>query len=164
MIDIQLEGNWLGVKLALAQLPSSVNSSAIWGQRKVAEGLVKRVKQHLNRQDLGWVPKSSKTNSGDSRVLIDTETYYNNIKAWKQGNTYNAGVKKSAYNAHGISVAYYANLHETGTDRLPARPLWAPSFKEMGGHKGVKKIVTQAIYDKVKKLRAVGFEVTIERL
>lgn len=164
MLDIQFDGNWLGVDVAFKSLPEAVRSSATWGQRKAAELLVKKVKNHINRQDLGWAPRSVKTHSGDPRTLVDEEAYYSAIRAWKTGNSYNAGVSANAYSARGISIAYYALLQELGTGDIPRRPLWEPSFREIGGNKGIKKIVVTSIYDKIKKLRAAGLEITLGRL
>lgn len=161
MLEIKKEGNWVGVKLALQNLPLQVRSSAVWGQQKVATKLVKIVKKHINSQDLGWVPRSAKSRSNDPRILVDSEAYYGSIKAWRTGDTYNAGVPANAFNARGMRIADYAAMNEYGADNLPARPLWAPSFKELGGKKGVSSIVTAAIFEKVRRLRAVGLDVKI---
>lgn len=164
MIDIELKGNWLGVSIALERLPTEVISSAVWGQRKVAEGLVKRVKKHINNQDLGWVARAASTISNDPRILVDQEAYYSAIKAWKVGNSYFAGVPANASNARGIKIADYAIVHELGWENIPARPLWGPSFKEMGGKRGVKKEMIKPIFQKAAKLKALGFNVTLGKL
>lgn len=160
MIEFNLIGQWAGVADALDMLPAEIQSSAVWGQRKVAERLIRIVKGHINDQDLGWEPLDPKTNSGDPRILVDYEDYYSAIKAWKDLGTYYAGVPRTAKNRRGISIAFYAQLHEYGTSRMPARPLWEPSFQEMGGNAGVNAIVATAIYNKIKKLRSKGFTTT----
>lgn len=151
----------MGVKLALQSLPLQVRSSAMWGQQKVANKLVKTVKKHLNSQDLGWAPRSARSKSSDPRILVDTEAYYGSIRAWRTGDTFNAGVPANAFNARGQRIADYAAMNEYGSDELPARPLWGPSFKEIGGKRGVSNIVTTAIFEKVRKLRAVGLDIKI---
>lgn len=163
-MDIKFEGNWLGVKVALNQLPLMLRGAATWGQRKVAERLVTEVKKHINAQDLGWMPRSARTNSSDPRILVDDGDYYASIKAWKQGNAYNAGVPARAFNSKGYSIADYAIMNEEGGGNLPARPLWEPSFKKMGGRKGVQTIVTTAIYQKAIRLKSLGFDVQLGKI
>jgi hypothetical protein len=164
MIIGELEGDWYGVGVALNQLPSLVRSSAVWGQRKAMELLVKTVKKHINNQDLNWEPRSARTNSNDPRILVDDGYYYGAIKVWKQGDTYIGGVKSNAVDNKGNRISDYAIMNEVGWEKLPARPLWAPSFEEMGGFKGFKSIVTKSIFNKVRILRSKGFEVDIGRL
>lgn len=158
-IEITLFGDWARVQTALRDLPRTVMSSAVWGQRNVAEKLVKIVKGHINNQDLGWPARVDTTNSNDPRILVDYGDYYGAIKAYSDKGVYYAGVKRNAFNRAGTRIADYAVVHEYGWGPIPRRPLWGPSFKELGGDKGIKKVVFQAIYDKVKKLRAEGFDV-----
>ena len=164
MIDVELTGNWAGVAVALNRLPLLVHGAAVWGQRKVCEDLVKRVKGHINKQDLHWVERASSYNPSDPRTLVDTEAYYGAIQAFKTGMTYHAGVKSQAFNANGSRIVDYANMNEYGGGNLPARPLWEPSIKEMGGATGIRGIVVAAIFAKVVALRAVGFDVKLGKI
>lgn len=161
MIGVQFQpfGPWVGATAAIESLPLLVRSSAIWGMRKSAEKLVKIVRGHIDSQDLNWPALSVRTNSGDPRVLVDTEQYRNSIKAYKVGNTYYAGVKPTAINDRGIRISEYAQIHEIGGKNIPARPLWGPSFEEMNGTAGIKAIVMGAIYSKLKVLESQGIEV-----
>ena len=138
-----------------------VKNAAIAGQRKAAERLVKIVREHLNKQDLGWAERSSTTNSGDSRILVDYGEYYDAIKAWRKNDIYYAGVKNDAYNHRGIQISKYAAYHEYGTSTEPARPLWGPSMGDLGGSKGVRKIVIDSIYRKILELRNEGFDIEV---
>lgn len=158
-IVIGLFGDWRRVQIALTNLPRMVMTSAAWGQRNVAEKLVKIVKGHINNQDLGWSPRVSTTNSNDPRILVDYGDYYGAIKAYSDKGIYYAGVKRDAFNRSGTRIADYAVVHEYGWESIPRRPLWGPSFKELGGSKGIKETVTQAIYAKIKSLRAQGLDV-----
>lgn len=158
-IVIGVFGDWRRVQMALNNLPRIVMSSATWGQREVAEKLVKIVKGHINNQDLGWSARVDTTNSNDPRILVDYGDYYGAIKAYSDKGIYYAGVKRDAFNREGTRIADYAVVHEYGWGSIPKRPLWAPSFKEMGGSRGIKEIITRAIQTKIKKLRAEGFDV-----
>lgn len=159
MIEFQIFGDWTKVRRGLAKLPRDVKEAAIEGQRQVAERLVKVVKGHINKQDLGWAPRSENSIAGDPRILVNTEAYLNSIKAFRKGGMYFAGVPRSAKDSEGRSIAEYAVYHEEGTRNMPARKLWEPSIKEAANPAKVKQIVTRAIFNKVKQLRALGFEV-----
>lgn len=161
MLEVELEGDWPGVSLALNTLPLSIRSSAIWGQRKAMEKVVKIVKGHINAQDLNWAPRSEKRVFGDPRTLVDTEAYYASIKAWKDGDSYIAGVPSNATNVKGDRIADYALMNELGGGNLPARPLWGPSIEEMGGVPGIRSIVTIAIFTKLARLKAAGLDIQI---
>jgi len=160
MTSVRFNGNWTKVTASLAALPTVLQSAAIWGQRKAAEKLVKIVKGHINNQDLNWPQPNNKSNSGDPRILVDSEAYLNSIKAWKKGDTYYAGIPSTARNAKGIRIADYAILHEFGYDDMPERALWRPSVEELGGGQGIAAIIGAAIYNKIGALRAAGFTVT----
>ena len=160
-IVIEKFGNWEAAARGLAVLGPELASAAMWGQQKAAEKYIKIVKGHIDNQDLGWVPLSENTNSGDTRILVDTEAYRSAIKAWRTGYVYYAGVKSSATNHRGTSIVDYATMHEHGWGHVPKRALWEPSYHEMGGAAGMTAIITAAIYNKLQRLRAAGFTVTM---
>ena len=152
-------GKWQQATIGLKTLGPELRASAMWGQRKAAEKYIKIVKGHIDNQDLGWVQLDGDTNSGDPRILVDTEAYRSAIKAWRSGYKYHAGVPKGAVNWRGVSIVDYATLHEHGWGDMPKRPLWEPSYVEMGGKAGIKAIMTAAIYAKMSKLGIQGFTV-----
>jgi len=161
MIEFEFIGNWIVAGRALKKLPEILKSSGIYGQRRAAELLVKIAKAHINNQDLGWAPRAERSQAGDSRILVNSEAYYGAIRAWKKGDEYFAGVPKDSFNAKGISIVEYALAHEYGFGDMPERPLWEPSLREIGGKKGIEKIIKMAIKNKINKLKADGFEVYI---
>lgn len=161
MIEFEFTGNWEVAGRVLKKLPNILKSSGIYGQRKAAEMIVKIAKNHINNQDLGWAPRAQRSSVADSRILVHSEDYYGAIKAWKRGDEYYAGVSKDAVNSKGTSITEYALAHEYGFGNMPQRPLWEPSFKDIGGKKGVERIVKMAIKNKISKLQVDGFEVYI---
>jgi hypothetical protein len=68
-----------------------------------------------------------------------------NRKAWK----------------HGISLKYYSQIFEEGYDKIPARPLWNPSFKSIGGFNGAINTITYAIKQ---RLTSLGIDITFKKL
>lgn len=158
MMDIEFTGNWEVAGRILRQLPTTIKSAGVYGQRRAAERLVKIVRDHINNQDLGWAPRSSKSVEGDSRVLVSSGDYYGSIRAWKNGDSYFAGVPKNSYNSKGIAIIEYALAHEYGFGSMPERPLWEPSYRDIGGKAGVQAIIKLAIKNKLDRLKTQGFE------
>lgn len=159
-----LVGNWSGVELALAGLPAALKSSAMWGQRKTAEKFAKMVKDNIKNGKVEGPPK--KYNSSDSRSLINDEHYVSSIKAWRQNGVYYAGVKKGVVTqaksgSKPLEVATLAIIHEQGLGKMPARPVWGPTWAEFGGNKQASKYVTQAILKKAAALKMIGFTIKI---
>lgn len=159
MIQFEFIGNWAIAGLVLKKLPQLLKSSGVYGQRRAAESIIKIAKAHINNQDLGWAPRSERSEQGDPRILVNSEAYYGAIRAWKKGDEYYAGVPKDSYNSKGISIVEYALAHEYGFGNMPERPLWEPSFKEIGGKKGVERIIKTAIKAKIARLKNQGFEI-----
>lgn len=152
-ILIETFGDWAGVELKLSNLADDIKASAMWGQRKAAEKLVKIVKGHIDNQDLGWTPLVNPQNSGDPRILVDYSTYRDNIKTWQKNYSRYVGVKKDVLNNRGEKVWMVAAIHEyksyTGG---PQRALWGPSTEELGGPTGITKIIHTAIRNKLMQL------------
>jgi hypothetical protein len=159
MMQFIAVGNWKGVSAALQGLPLSVMASARWGMEKAASQLENIVKGHINAQDLGWPQRAWNTVSGDPRILVDTEAYYNAIEHWRKNNVWYVGVKANKYNHRGIRIADYAINHEEGIT-VPRRPLWGPSIREFQNNGGPTAIVERAILSKIVKLRTLGMSIT----
>lgn len=156
MFEIKLEGDWKKTQRILAKLPIDLKVVSLQGQRKAAEKIARIAKAHINNQDLGWAPRADNTKSLDDRILVDSETYLRSIKAWRAGNTYYVGVPKGTYNYRGIDVADYAVYHEYGFGKNIARPLWGPSFRDVGGKKGVTEIIVKAMAERIRKSILAG--------
>lgn len=158
-MNFQIVGDWEGVAQALEQFPDTIQESAMWGQRKAAEKYIKVVKGHIKKDDLGLAPK--KYNSSDARPLINNEDYVNSIKAWRKKGIYFAGIKRGIIHPHAkMETATLAAILEHGTFKGGTpRPVWGPSWKEVGGLKGMRGEVIKAINRKVVKLRTLGFAV-----
>lgn len=156
-VTTKLEGNWLGLSRDLALLPPALKSSALWGQRKWGEKLVRILRGHLINQDLGWKEKKANHKAGDDRTLIDTETYLNSIKTWQKDFVRYVGVDRSAREPNGVSTEMVAAIHEYKSyNGGPYRALWSPSIEELGGVGAVREFVYLAILNKVAKMPELG--------
>jgi hypothetical protein len=152
-VTIGTFGDWAGVTAELNRLPATLKSSALYGQRKAAEKLLKIVKGHIDNQDLNWAPLIRPDLSNDPRILVDNETYRNNIKTWQVGGQRFVGVKRDVINTRGQFVWMVAALHEFKSyNGGPFRGLWTPSVEEMGGAAGVRDIIGKVIFNKISKV------------
>lgn len=147
-ITIEPMGNWDAVIGMLNTLGPKVRRASMRAQLKVAKEIVKRVKRHLREQDLNWPPlapttvqEREKHGINSSRILYARGTYYNAIQAWSSDSRKMvfAGVKKGTMavsyggERRRMDVGQIAAIHEFSRGRkVPRRPLWNPTLKELG--------------------------------
>lgn len=149
----QKVGDWDGT-IRFIQQTLGVDATRVVqnAQKTEAENLVEVVKGHIENQDLPWVPLSPRhvLKKGHDNIYQHTGVYYNNIRVWKEGKAYLAGVKKGVlYTNRGgskISLETVARWMEFGTRRLPERPLWRPSIEEVGGATGIRNRIAKTLY------------------
>lgn len=147
----KLYGPWSKVKRLVNNLNPDIKSSAIKAQRKVAEKFIRIVKDHLRNQDIpGWTPLTEKyaQRKGSEDILIDKEYYLDAISVWRHSNIYYAGIPRGIKypGKGGIEISRVALIHENKSYRGgPYRALWGPSWEEMGGLEGIKKIMITSI-------------------
>ena len=154
-MEIKPMGNWANTISTVTRISPDIKDAGIKGQMKVAREIVRRVKGHIRNQDLGWKPLSETTQAIksiyglDSRTLYAHGGYYNAIEAWQKGSQFMvfAGVKKGKYSRsyggkkRAIDIGQVAAVHEFSSGkRVPRRPLWNPTIREMGGAAGLKKM------------------------
>lgn len=145
-------GDWDKAKILTKALPTTIRRSVLWGQEKAVRKLAKIVKQHILSQDLPALSQNpkKKIRQGEERVLIESGTYVDSISVWQQDFTYFVGVKPGLIEPNGNEISKVAFWLETGTKNIPPRPVWGPSIEEMGGIKGINKIVLAVLAAKLK--------------
>lgn len=135
-MGMKKSGQWPKVKSLCGNLSKEMEkaqkqSLMRWGLK--AEALAKG---HMNAQDLGWRPLKPETIKRKVRkgysenILIMTSTYFQNITTFVKGETAFAGVKRGSKHTGGGDLTSIAAVHEYGSNKVPARPLWRPVFKE----------------------------------
>lgn len=167
-IKVQLFGQWEEAIRVLNKLGPTIKRSSIDAQMAVMKDIKGRIKAHLRNQDIPEMtskPYSSKyreaksEKSRDPRFLMSTGTYYRSIEVWKSGNFNFAfvgvrnGIKTKTIKGGNsrLDVARIAYMNEMGGKKLPRRPLWNPTIKEMGGANGIKDLFVQHLYLKLKR-------------
>lgn len=150
-------GDWSGVEMFFDNLGIEVKKKTEQAQWEICKKLRDAVIRHILAQDLGWQKLSKRTRNakGSDLIYIDTQTYLNNIKAWKVKGQAFVGVKRGIIykrKSGNVNLERVAIWMEYGTSRMPARPVWGPSIEELGGKKGIRDYVAAAIYRRLKWL------------
>lgn len=101
--------------------------------------ILSTIQGHIDKQDLNWVPLSSKTieiKRGNSTIYVDTGYLRNNlevrrVKSPKDGLTLFIGASAWKRTPSGAKFSDLMIWLEYGTDKIPARPLIRPSWEEV---------------------------------
>lgn len=168
-LTAQAIGDWQGVYRFFDSMGIEVKKKALQAQWDICKQLKRVVVGHILAQDLPWeklapATRRNKTENKDM-IYIDSETYLNNIKVWKHNGQAFVGVKKGTTykrKSGNVSLERVAIWMEFGTSKMPARPLWGPSIEELGGPKGMRDFVADAIYRRLKWL-AKGKPIKVTR-
>lgn len=133
-VKIKLEGNWTAISWMMASLPLDIKQSYIKAQITIAKKLKTIIKNHIKNNDLGWQELDSSTirRKGHDRPWYDTGAIYNNIDIVTKGVNVFVGIKPGimTYKGDRTLTAIAASM-EYGTGKMPARPLFLPSSKEI---------------------------------
>jgi hypothetical protein len=171
-IEVKPVGKLDQVIRQVNRLGPDVKEASIKAQKKVANEIAKIVKAHIRNQDLGWAPLSEeyamrKDIYGlNSKTLWAYGNYYRAIEVWKPGNTsiVNVGVRKGKYTKtpsgkrSRLEIARIAAIHEFSSGKkIPRRPLWNPTIKQLGGARGLQKMYINSL---IYHLRMKGIPIT----
>lgn len=168
--DVELFGDWQRCERLFLGIDNSIRLGSRAGQKSAAKRLLRIVRKNIreNGGSIGWPSLSEsyqkrKAASGYSpnRMLYMTGLYYRSIMIWDRGGRYYVGVKPRIYNPKSgghLTVGKIARILEHGSHimNLPARPLWRPSFRQMGGNRKVKALILWHVRNQIKK----DFQVT----
>jgi len=157
-------GKWDEASRLMGRLNPEIKEASVKAQWKLCEEILKRVKRHMIRQDLGWKPlnrkyvKLKKGLGWDHRMLLATKDYYDNIMIWKRANGWQVfvGVKPGIYGRTirgkraKKDIASIATIHEFARGKR-RRPLWNPTIREMGNTPGIKKMYLDQFEKELKK-------------
>lgn len=171
-LTFELYGEWDKTIRTVQKVGPAVKIAGLYAQMKVATILKKKVVGHLINQDLGWralddkyLAQKTKV-AADTRILFAYNQYYQNIEVWHRSNEHTVfvGVKSGRYTysvwdnkRSKIDIASIAFIHEFSRGRrVPRRPLWNPTIKEMGGEQGIKDLYVKHL---VGKLRVMGIPI-----
>lgn len=162
---VELFGDWQKTKNLLSTIDATVLLGYKAGQLSAANKLKKAIRRNIrdNGGSLGWEPLSvryqeykAELGFDPSRMLYMTGAYYWNITVWNNGINYYVGLKKGVnsrnyFTGGNITLGQIANILEYGSDSrsIPARPLWHPTFRQIGGATRIKGIVMWHIRNQI---------------
>lgn len=158
-------GKWDETIRLMQRLKPAIKNASLAAQVIVCEEICRKVKNHLLKQDLPWVPltkayATTKANKSlDDRMLIAWGSYYEAIKVWRIGNQHMVmvGIRKGIYGKtptgkrSRLEIAQIAAFHEFSANPLRRRPLWNPTIQELGGQKGIKSLYLKNLYNQLRK-------------
>ena len=100
--------------------------------------VLQKMKDHIDKQDLGWTPLSSSTviKKGSNTIYVETGYLRNNLKVRKvkapqNGLTIFIGANAWDKHPNGMSLSKLMIYLEYGTSDLPPRPLVRPTWEEV---------------------------------
>ena len=135
----KLTGDWKKAGVMLQWLPASL--SPICHARLYEDGklVVKRMVEHIDKQDLPWKPLSDVTieRKGHDKIYVETGWLKENLSVRRMTTKplrSTIFVGASPWKTHKPSGKKFSELMimlEYGTDEIPARPLIRPTWAEI---------------------------------
>lgn len=138
-------GDWHKAGIMLKWLPASLSTKAHDKLYADGEKVVKKMVEHIDKQDLNWQPLSEMTvrTKGNSQIYVDTGWLRDNLGVRRMTSNplrSTIYIGASPWKTHKPSGKKFSSLMidlEYGTPKIPARPLIRPTWEEM--EKEVKK-------------------------
>jgi len=138
-ITLKHTGNWQQVGMMVSGMARR-NYQLFFDQefRRLVDEYLKRIKNHISAQDLGWVPLAESTvlRKRDSKAWIDsgyfrdhlriTEKKMGMLRRWFVG-----AVKGDIHEPSEMPMSVLAFMLEYGYRNIPARPLFGPSLEHL---------------------------------
>ena len=172
-IRYDLIGNWKEANYMLRTLPVRVTAAVNLATRDFSRKYIRQVKKNIQNQgaSLGWQPLSTnyidfKTKWADSdphQIYSFFGAMLSSMKAFKSGSTWVAGIPANTSNermslirdGNTLTIDEYAAVLEKGTTNgnVPARPLWQPSYRQIGGNQVLQRTVANYIRLKFPHIR-----------
>jgi phage gpG-like protein len=150
-------GNWGQVNKIVNHLSGDINKGTQVALKQVGLKAESIAVKHIKNQDLEWEDldedyKERKGKKGlSTKTLVSTSDYMNSITSNSDGKTAFAGVKKDVKSKDGTEIISIAAVHEFGTDNIPKRELWKPTFEETLQWVIDKKVFQTEVLKKINK-------------
>ena len=165
-INYELVGHWKEANYMLRTFPHKVDQAINLANRSFVRDYVRRVKSNIQNQgaSLGWAPitsqayldfKSKHSNADPHQLYRFFDILSRSIVSYKTPNGWVAGIPENLRNpsmddirgGKTLSVSEYAAVLEFGAPQrnIEARPLWYPSFLQIGGRTNLVERVKKEI-------------------
>lgn len=138
-LSIKKTGAWDKVPKILNGLRKNLVPAFVAQIQSDGELYLQTIIDHIDRQDLNWVPLSERTielKGGDDTVYVETGFLIDNLKVLKVTSTkkkveFFIGAPNTVRTSEGVKLSDLMIWLEYGTDKIPARPLLRPSWSEI---------------------------------
>ncbi len=167
-LNYRLIGEWQRANYMLQRFPKIISRATNLAAREMAYKYKKQVVKNIQNQgaELGWAPITSLKyrayKERHSPHSVDAPyqffgTLIRSITAYKhRAMGWTAGIKKGVTNdamtslrggKNTLSVAEYAAVLEHGSTKMniSARPLWTPSWRQVGGNAELTRVLVGTI-------------------
>lgn len=168
-VEIHLEGDWVKALDLTGGLAYSIREGYERGISDFSKRFLASIKKHIATgtppKGVRWEPlspasyKSTKSEYPDRHLYYMTGLYYRSVGIFSYKNRMYIGLPANTRYQNGATLIQVAKWLEFGTGEfgnhrdgyesegnnpgIPARPLWRPTFQEMGGNKKLRaKIIT----------------------
>lgn len=160
-VRFELEGDWILASRVINNLPQDLKKALVLGQLAYAKAYQKALRNNIksNGALLGWAPleesykkwKNRQNEAfGSESIGRFTGQMYKAIGIYQSGYKVSVGISKDdslLSKSEGLTTAQYALIFERGSFimNIPPRPLFSPTFHQLGGRAGVSRTVVGAI-------------------
>lgn len=163
-VRFDMEGEWIRASKLMRDLPMDLKKALFAGQEIFAQKYKEKLVYNINNNggDIRWEPLKAKYASQkrrDKRAKFPNDIgryrgyMADGIKIYHKGNyQISIGISKTnrimgVGKENELTLAQYANIFEHGSviRNIAARPLFAPTYRKMGGNIGLTKIVLASV-------------------
>jgi len=171
VINIQMYGDWKAAEKAwngLANFKRPLIKDAAKGVRVFAKKykslLIAGIETEGSAVGQTWVKHSEKYSKfklqqfGNTRIMYASGAYSQELRRLniKEKRHYvelkfRRGAKNRKAWSKGINLGRYMVIMENGYGLIPARPLWAPAYRKLGGNKGLVKEILNKVGKRLRR-------------
>ncbi len=175
-LKYRLIGEWTRANYMMQRFPHLVVSAVNLATRKIAVRYRRQVIKNIQNSgaELGWEPSDSvkyKAYKAKHSVYRENQHWQffgallSNIRTFKRGRLgWSAGIQEGEVNPqmealkggkNTLTIAEYAGVLEHGSPKrnIKARPLWIPSYRQIGGNPALTKQVAFELRKKFPRAR-----------
>ena len=161
-VEIRLEGNWVGLDRLSYGMAASIKKGYDNATEKYSNLLLKTVRRAIKsgqpppNSGVYWQPLSEETKKRwEDHKIYNLEGIYGKsigIHRYKSRTFVGIPIASRPSNPNSkLTLNQVAIILEFGNNRIPARPLWLPSVKSLGGKERLKKEIMQGIRSQLYK-------------
>lgn len=138
-MSLTLTGDWNRAGVYLKNLAVKLKPTFEAQLYEDGEFVLKKMRDHIDTQDLPWTPLSEKTialKGGDDTIYVETGQLRDGlvvrrIKSTTKGSTLFIGASPWKRHESGMKMSELMIWLELGTDKIPPRPLVQPTIEEV---------------------------------